>query len=43
MRDADLTAIRTNLEGEGFEKVQVQNLGSPTDVMIRLPPPREGD
>jgi preprotein translocase subunit SecF len=41
-RDADLTAIRTNLEGEGFEKVQVQNLGSPTDVMIRLPPPREG-
>jgi preprotein translocase subunit SecF len=42
-RDADLTAIRTNLEGEGFEKVQVQNLGSPTDVMIRLPPPGEGD
>jgi preprotein translocase subunit SecF len=41
-RDADLTAIRTNLEGEGFEKVQVQSLGSPTDVMIRLPPPGEG-
>jgi preprotein translocase subunit SecF len=41
-RDADLTAIRTNLEGAGFEKVQVQNLGSPTDVMIRLPPPAEG-
>jgi preprotein translocase subunit SecF len=41
-RDADLTAIRTNLEGEGFEKVQVQSLGSPTDVMIRLPPPSEG-
>ena len=41
-RDADLTAIRTNLEGEGFEKVQVQNLGSPMDVMIRLPPPKEG-
>jgi preprotein translocase subunit SecF len=41
-RDADLTAIRTNLEGEGFEKVQVQNLGSPMDVMIRLPPPGEG-
>jgi preprotein translocase subunit SecF len=41
-RDADLTAIRTNLEGEGFEKVQVQNLGSPMDVMIRLPPPPEG-
>jgi preprotein translocase subunit SecF len=41
-RDADLTAIRTNLEGEGFEKVQVQSLGSPTDVMIRLPPPGTG-
>jgi preprotein translocase subunit SecF len=41
-RDADLTAIRTNLEGEGFEKVQVQNLGSPMDVMIRLPPPGAG-
>jgi preprotein translocase subunit SecF len=41
-RDADLTAIRTNLEGEGFEKVQVQSLGSPTDVMIRLPPPGAG-
>ncbi|HUO66205.1 MAG TPA: protein translocase subunit SecF [Gammaproteobacteria bacterium] len=41
-KDADLTAIRTNLEEEGFEKVQVQNLGSPTDVMIRLPPPKEG-
>ena len=41
-RDADLTAIRANLESEGFEKVQVQNLGSPTDVMIRLPPPPAG-
>ena len=41
-RDADLTAIRANLESEGFEKVQVQNLGSPMDVMIRLPPPGEG-
>jgi preprotein translocase subunit SecF len=41
-RDADLTAIRTSLEGAGFEKVQVQSLGSPTDVMIRLPPPGEG-
>jgi preprotein translocase subunit SecF len=41
-RDADLTAIRTNLESEGFEKVQVQNLGSPMDVMIRLPPPGAG-
>ena len=41
-RDADLTAIRANLESEGFEKVQVQNLGSPMDVMIRLPPPGAG-
>ena len=40
--NADLTAIRTGLEGAGFEKVQVQSLGSPTDVMIRLPPPAQG-
>jgi preprotein translocase subunit SecF len=40
--NADLGAIRTGLEGAGFEKVQVQNLGSPTDVMIRLPPPAQG-
>jgi len=37
--NADLGAIRAGLEGSGFEKVQVQSLGSPTDVMIRLPPP----
>jgi preprotein translocase subunit SecF len=30
------------LEGAGFDKVQTQNLGSPTDVMIRLPPPAKG-
>jgi preprotein translocase subunit SecF len=40
--NADLGAIRTGLEGAGFEKVRVQNLGSPTDVMIRLPPPAQG-
>jgi preprotein translocase subunit SecF len=40
--NADLGAIRTSLEGAGFEKVQVQSLGSPTDVMIRLPPPAQG-
>jgi preprotein translocase subunit SecF len=40
--NADLNAIRTGLENAGFEKVQVQSLGSPTDVMIRLPPPAQG-
>lgn len=40
--DADLGAIRTGLEGAGFDKVQVQRLGSATDVMIRLPPPAAG-
>jgi preprotein translocase subunit SecF len=40
--NADLGAIRTGLEGAGFEKVQVQSAGTPTDVMIRLPPPAQG-
>jgi preprotein translocase subunit SecF len=40
--NADLGSIRTGLEAAGFEKVQVQNLGTPTDVMIRLPPQPPG-
>jgi len=40
--DADLSAIRAGLEGAGFDKVQAQSAGSPTDVMIRLPPPPQG-
>ncbi len=35
---ANLDAIRTGLEGAGFQSVQVQNFGSTSDVMIRLPP-----
>ena len=35
---ANLDAIRTGLEGAGFKSVQVQNFGSTSDVMIRLPP-----
>jgi len=40
--NADLTGIRTGLEGAGFEKIQVQSAGTSTDVMIRLPPPAQG-
>ena len=39
---ANLDAIRTGLEGAGFQSVQVQNFGSTSDVMIRLPPIAEG-
>jgi preprotein translocase subunit SecF len=39
---ANLDAIRTGLEGAGFQSVQVQNFGSTSDVMIRLPPIKEG-
>ncbi len=35
---ANLDAIRTGLEAAGFQSVQVQNFGSTSDVMIRLPP-----
>ena len=34
---ANLDAIRTGLESSGFQSVQVQNFGSTSDVMIRLP------
>jgi preprotein translocase subunit SecF len=40
---ANLDAIRTGLEGAGFKSVQVQNFGSTSDVMIRLPPVAEGN
>jgi preprotein translocase subunit SecF len=39
---ANLDAIRTGLEGAGFQSVQVQNFGSTSDVMIRLPPIAQG-
>jgi preprotein translocase subunit SecF len=35
---ADLDAIRTGLADLGFEQVQVQNFGSSSEVLIRLPP-----
>ncbi len=37
-RPADLDAIRSDLGAAGFESPQVQNFGSTTDVLIRLPP-----
>ena len=39
---ANLDAIRTGLEASGFQSVQVQNFGSTSDVMIRLPPIKAG-
>jgi preprotein translocase subunit SecF len=36
--EADLEAIRSELESAGFETAQVQNFGSTSDVLIRLPP-----
>ncbi len=39
---ANLDAIRSGLEASGFQSVQVQNFGSSSDVMIRLPPIKEG-
>ena len=35
---ADLNKIRTLLADAGFDDVQVQEFGVPTDVMLRLPP-----
>lgn len=35
---ADLDAIRQGLAEAGFESAQVQNVGSSSDVLIRLPP-----
>jgi preprotein translocase subunit SecF len=36
--EADLTAIRADLESAGFEGAQVQTFGSTSEVLIRLPP-----
>jgi preprotein translocase subunit SecF len=41
-RAPDLDAIRQDLSDAGFESAQVQTLGAPTEVIIRLPP-IEGD
>jgi preprotein translocase subunit SecF len=42
-RPAQIDAIREGLEDAGFEQSQVQNFGASTDVLIRLPPPPEGE
>jgi preprotein translocase subunit SecF len=42
-RPAELESIRSGLSEAGFESSQVQNFGSSTDVLIRLPPPAEGE
>lgn len=37
-KDADIERIRRLLRDAGFEDVQVQQFGSPDDVLVRLPP-----
>src|SRR5690606_26027322 len=39
----DLEDIRNDLTAAGFESPQVQNFGSTTDVLIRLPPVPENE
>lgn len=40
---ADLDGIRQLMTAEGFEDVQVQRFGEPTDVLLRLPPQPDAD
>lgn len=37
-QEADLTDIRSKLDDAGFERYVVQAFGTPTDVLVRLPP-----
>ncbi len=37
-QEADLTDIRSRLDDAGFERYVVQAFGTPTDVLVRLPP-----
>jgi len=37
-QDADLGGIRQRLDDAGFERYVVQAFGTPTDVLVRLPP-----
>ena len=39
---ANLTDVRNALTDAGYDIALVQNFGSANDVLIRLPPPREG-
>lgn len=40
---ADLDSIRSNLAGAGFDDAQVQQFGTDTDVLVRLPPQLDVD
>ena len=39
----NLDQLRTKLESDGFSDPQVINFGSSTDVLIRVPPAKDGD
>ena len=39
---ANIEEIRTSMEGLGFEEVEVQNFGTDSEVLIRIPPLAEG-
>ncbi|MXW44550.1 MAG: protein translocase subunit SecF [Gammaproteobacteria bacterium] len=41
--DADLGAIRSDLEAAGYADAQVQNFGAARDVLIRIPPREDID
>ena len=41
--DAELGAIRSDLEGAGYADAQVQNFGAARDVLIRIPPREDID
>ena len=42
-RSVELDAIRSGLSDAGFESAQVQNFGSSSEVLIRLPPAESAD
>ena len=42
-RSVELDAIRSGLSDAGFESAQVQNFGSSSEVLIRLPPAESSD
>src|SRR5689334_12579718 len=41
-RPVELDSIRSGLADAGFESAQVQNIGSSSEVLIRLPPDETG-
>jgi preprotein translocase subunit SecF len=40
---ADLEQVRGSLAEQGFSEAEVQNFGSPSEVLVRLPPVEQGD